>query len=146
MKRDQHADTLEDEEAYVKILREVGPVEELDGRWRMGDIETLGSNKRCTDAETRSRVLDVLRDENPGIPGGSATTRRDGSRPGHTRIPEKEMRVRFGGKGDEGKVGNSDEDGDTCDGGWESSELDGGGKIGRWRDRGSYGSDEKRKR
>ena len=56
MKRDQHADTFEDEEAYVKILREVGLVEELDGRWRMGDIETLGSNKRCTDAEGRDHV------------------------------------------------------------------------------------------
>ena len=92
MKRDQHADTFEDEEAYVKILREVGLVEELDGRWRMGDIETLGSNKRCTDAEGRDHVCWTFPEMKT-----QATTRRDGSRLGHTRIPEKEMRVRFGG-------------------------------------------------
>ena len=78
MKRDQHADTFQDEEAYVKILREVGLVEELDGRWRMATsrrwVQTRG-------VETRR----------------AATTRRDGSRPGHTRNPEKAMRVRFGG-------------------------------------------------
>ena len=161
MKRDQHADTFEDEECYVEICREVDLVEELDEERCMGDIETLLSNKRCTDSEARDHVCCSPRDEKPGIPGGSATTRQDGSRQGHARIPAKQMGARLGGVtrpvdlwhgtggtlggGGEGNVGNSDVNGDTCDGGWESSELDGGRKIGKWRDCGSNGSDEKRK-
>ena len=53
---EQHADTFEDEEAYVDILREVGLVEELDEGWCMCDIETLGLNQRCSDAEGRDHV------------------------------------------------------------------------------------------
>ena len=56
MKTDQHADTFEDQEANVEICRKVDLVEELDeGRGCMGDIETLGSNKR-TDADGRDHV------------------------------------------------------------------------------------------
>ena len=55
----------------------------------LGDIETLGSNKRCTDAEAAITCA--------GQSLGSATTRRDGSRQGHARIPAKQMRVRFRG-------------------------------------------------
>ena len=90
----------------------------------------------------------------------STTTRQHGSRQSHARIPEKQVRARLGGvtrpvdlwhgtsgdigRGSEGNVGIPTRT-ETHVMAEESSELDGGRKIGRWRDRGSNGSDEERK-
>ena len=97
MKKDQHADTFEDEEADVEICPEIDLVEEVEAEVNGRHRDARFKQEVCRLGGPRLRVLDSHRDEKPGIPGGSATTRQDGSRQGHARIPEKQMRVRLGG-------------------------------------------------